>query len=204
MDGIFQSREFVLTMMNVAGRHSAKSAVLWIAAVSAGIAAVFWAWWKGAFLPRWILWNKKELHDGESNRVLVLKNQSLVLAEEERVLWESDSSWLVSDVEAGDIDNDGTDEVLLLVWKHGNYGRSHPIYEKGDAFHWYEHLYIYDADGAQLKARWMSSALRPEIRSFEVNENGLIVCVDPDEHKSVWKWENRGLYRSDLEQQILQ
>ena len=38
-------------------------------------------------------------------------------------VWESDANWKVQDFLACDIDNDSEDEILLLTWKKGSFGK---------------------------------------------------------------------------------
>ena len=113
-------------------------------AVVVSITAVFTLWWYGAFLPRWISWEEKEFfYEGGE---VILKNRTLRVVktdmgeagdrhrfmkrDQSEHIWKTPADWQVQDVLVMDIDRDQQEELVLLIWKHGSYGRHLPVWEK--------------------------------------------------------------------------
>ncbi|MBQ9360184.1 MAG: hypothetical protein IJT96_04030 [Lachnospiraceae bacterium] len=139
-------------------------------------------WLHGAFLPLWIEWNKdaeKGLPDG--------------------VMAKLDDAWLVQDSLNFDINGDGIDEWILLVWKRGSYGPHRPSWVKHDEIVFSQHIFIYtdrsqtvtdknaneasrisevidsaydtiSENGGDWHAIWMSSAMDIKAVSFSIGE----------------------------------
>lgn len=161
----------------------------------------FFLWWKGCFLPSWITWKDQRVsedfdQDGRKETVLLKKNH-LILKRGEKDLSETPDRWKISEMYTGDIDDDGIVEILVLAWRHGDYGAYHPDWVKHDTIRWSEHLYIFEIKDDQIKAQWMSSKLNPQIQKLKVNQDGSFTCTSPEQKKSVWKWQGYGVYRAD-------
>lgn len=126
-------------------------------AVVVSITAVFALWWYGAFLPRWISWEKKAFsYEGCEvflrNRTLrVVKTDreeagechKLMKKDQSELIWKTPADWQVQDVLVMDIDRDQQEELVLLVWKHGSYGRHLPIWEEKNDIRLEQHIFIY-------------------------------------------------------------
>ena len=111
------------------------------------------------------------------------------------LIWKTSADWQVQDVLVMDIDRDQQEELVLLVWKHGSYGRHLPIWEKKNDIRLEQHIFIYrlqkntkyedeediraqDETAAEgksgeqntntdvMKPVWMSSSLGKNIRSI--------------------------------------
>ena len=121
------------------------------------ITAVFTLWWYGAFLPRWISWEEKEFfYEGGE---VILKNRTLRVVktdmgeagdrhrfmkrDQSEHIWKTPADWQVQDVLVMDIDRDQQEELVLLVWKHGSYGRHLPVWEKKNDIRLEQHIFIY-------------------------------------------------------------
>lgn len=178
-------------------------------AVVVSITAVFTLWWYGAFLPRWITWEEREF--SYEGREVILKNRTLRVVktdmedagdrhrftkrDQSEHIWKTPADWQVQDVLVMDIDRDQSEELVLLVWKHGSYGRHLPIWEKKNDIRLEQHIFIYrlqkntkyedeediraqDETAAEgksgeqntntdvMKPVWMSSSLGKNIRSI--------------------------------------
>lgn len=126
-------------------------------AVVVSITAVFALWWYGAFLPNWIFWEEKEFFYEDCK--VVLENRTLQVAKTDReeagehdklmkrgqseLIWKTPADWQVQDVLVMDIDRDEQEELVLLVWKHGSYGRHLPIWEEKNDIRLEQHIFIY-------------------------------------------------------------
>ena len=126
-------------------------------AVVVSITAVFTLWWYGAFLPHWITWNEKEFfYEGCE---VILKNRTLRVVktdmedagdrhrfmkrDQSEHIWKTPADWQVQDVLVMDIDRDQQEELVLLIWKHGSYGRHLPVWEKKNDIRLEQHIFIY-------------------------------------------------------------
>ena len=126
-------------------------------AVVVSITAVFALWWYGAFLPHWISWEEKEFfYEGGE---VILKNRTLRVVktdmgeagdrhrfmkrDQSEHIWKNPADWQVQDVLVMDIDRDQQEELVLLVWKHGSYGRHLPVWEKKNDIRLEQHIFIY-------------------------------------------------------------
>jgi len=115
----------------------------------------------------------------------------------ESLLFRTQKDWLVSDFLTGDIDKDGAREVLLLVWKHGSYGKHRPFWVERDTIRFSQHIFIYTLRDDILKPIWMSSALELSILEWELDEEGVLTITDLDGETSRWAWIRWGLKRVD-------
>lgn len=177
-------------------------------AVVVSITAVFTLWWYGAFLPCWITWEEREFsYEGCE---VILKNRTLRVVktdmedtgdrhrftkrDQSEHIWKTPADWQVQDVLVMDIDRDQKEELVLLVWKHGSYGRHLPIWEEKNDIRLEQHIFIYrlqenikdeaeedvrvqdetaaegkfgerNTNTAVMKPIWMSSSLGKNIRS---------------------------------------
>ena len=177
-----------------------------VCAVLAAGAVVFLLWWKGFFLPGWITWENKEAalasesEDGGRTYRLVLKHRQFVMEEIPSglsVLLRTQGDWYVSDFLTGDIDRDGAPEVLLLVWKHGSYGKHRPFWVEHDTIQFSQHIFIYKLQNNILRPIWMSSALELCILEWELDDQAMLTIKDLDGKTSKWAWIWWGLTRVD-------
>lgn len=156
---------------------------------------------RGFFLPSWVQWKEAEITgdfdlDGKEETMRTArKSVYLMQGEDEIQLLPGD--WLAADLQSGDIDRDGRQEILIIVFSRRNYGDYRPFWEEEDREQFYQHLYIYHYENGKLKPFWMSSRLRPEFRDMLVKEDGMLEMTDTAGEKSVWQWKTWGLERTD-------
>ena len=167
---------------------------------AAGI--LFALYWYGFFLPSWIRWEERTYamdfdNDGKIETV-TLKDRHVRLEREGKLLYEK-KEWYVSDMICADIDHDGITEVVLLCWNHGDYGISHPFWEKNQYVIFSEHFYIFEVKRDILFPQWMSSKLIPEIAEWKLNDDMSFTFKEPDGEESTWAWLHWGMERLDQE-----
>lgn len=112
--------------------------------------------------------------------------------------WESDPGWHVQDFLTGDIDRDGDTELLLLVWRRGNYGPSKPIWVRHNDTRWSQHIFIYNRQGDSFAPQWMSSQLRPQVARWSLQGTDELFILTPDGAETLWRWGQWGLERTDV------
>lgn len=130
-----------------------------------------------------------------------------------KVIWRSPVQWKVTSFELADATNDGTKDLLMVVWKHGSFGPYRPFWFKGEDREWSNHLFVYNLINDKVKATWCSSALDRPIEHLTVKDinrdsrNELLVSEKlpwwkslPGQNNddiSIWQWKFFGFYRLD-------
>lgn len=113
-------------------------------------------------------------------------------------LFAAEPGWRVRGFLTGDLDADGRDELLLLVWRRGHYGPSRPFWVPQNDWRYSQHIFIYTCDAAGAVAPlWMSSGLDPQVRRWAMNADGTLSVTTPAGQDILWGWRSWGLERLD-------
>ena len=197
------SRKIGQAVTDMSGNTRIKKIIIAISGlILIAVVAVF-MWFRGAFLPRWITWkNKETVYSDKAEILLKRKHLSVNLkgGGDSGTVWESEDEWLVSDCLVGDIDHDDEDEIILLVWKRGSYGRFKPIWVEEDDKSWSQHIFIYDfidERDDRLKPIWMSSEMGIEASDIKLDEEEALHIITPEGKDTVWYWQSWGLMLVD-------
>lgn len=117
------------------------------------------------------------------------------------VIWTSPKGVLVQKVLSADIDNDHREELVLLCWKIGHYGKDKPFWVEKDKKEWSQHLFVYEYVNGEIKPKWMSSYLGKDLadvtayrRADSVNR---LIFTDLEGKASCWKWDSWGFTLED-------
>lgn len=133
--------------------------------------------------------------DGNIDSVIFKQNKVSVIVDDE-VVWQSDKSWKIDDFIVGDINHDSKPELLILLWKKGSFGEHVPFWEEKETdTELTQHLFIYQWQDSSINSIWMSSKLQPEIKSFDMLDDGKIHIVTKSKEDTVWMWSDFGLER---------
>lgn len=108
--------------------------------------------------------------DGHLETYRLAEGQVTVITEN-AVLWESDPTWKVTDLVVADADNDGQEEMLLVLWKVGSFGTSKPMWMKGEDTEYSNHLFMYRLVAGRMKPVWCSSAIEYPILRLQVEDH---------------------------------
>ncbi|QAT41830.1 hypothetical protein [Aminipila luticellarii] len=148
----------------------------------------------------------------------VWNSQALTVTEGTKVLWKSPQGYGIDRVVLADPDNDGTDNVVVSLWKKGSFGKMRPFWYTGQNDEYKNHLFVYKLQDKTLKPVWCSSNLAHPILSIDIRDvdgdglNELIVqegqykkltgnryIVDPEgsARTTVWQWQEWGFYADD-------
>ncbi len=154
-------------------------------------------------IPESIVFNSKSASVFNMNASL--QNGHFELSDEGgAVVWKSDSSWKVQDFLICDIDNDSQDEILLLTWKKGSFGRHLPFWVDKNDTETGQHIYIYekreqnaDKDGF-LRAAWMSSSLQDIINSWSFDNKTKLRVTYESGQVQYFSWIGWGLKAYEL------
>lgn len=117
------------------------------------------------------------------------------------IIWTSPKGVKVQKVLSVDIDNDHREELVLLCWKIGHYGKDKPFWVEKDKKEWSQHLFVYEYVNGEIKPKWMSSYLGKDLadvtayrRADSVNR---LIFTDLEGEASCWKWDSWGFTLED-------
>lgn len=139
-----------------------------------------------------------------------LADNQVVVKTDDIVIWQSDPAWKVIDLVLADADNDGQEEMLLVLWKEGSFGASQPMWIEEEDTEYSNHLFVYRLVAGRMKPVWCSSAIEYPILQLQVADyNGdgcqeLIVTEGPEaghfysirqmfyKNQTIWQWQEWG------------
>ena len=129
--------------------------------------------------PHWIRWDTllqtRDLNgDGQQEGLFLNKGMLDIQDGASAARYRAPRTWRISDALVGDIDRDGTDELVLIAWRRGSYGPSHPFWLKLDSSGLSQHIFVFRYDNGQLEPQWMSSALGFEVHHAELDDEGVL------------------------------
>ncbi len=173
----------------------------------------------GAFLPGWVTWESKKI-DVSGTGTFVLEKSSLSFIPEGDpdaadngmdAVRLTDNGLKISDLLIYDVDGDGDDEMVLLLWKRGKFGNSKPFWMENDD-KWSQHIFIYDInpDGdIIIRQKWCTSEIGRDVfrwRILDRDENirlkkdpkiNTLLIEDRKGEVTLWAWESFGLKNYD-------
>lgn len=167
-----------------------------------GTGAILYLLWRGgAFLPRWILWESGSFYDSSESYEIVLQDKKMEIWHDGASVWNSPKDVKVQAALSCDIDNDGTDELVLLCWKIGRYGSHRPFWIERDERKWSQHIFVYEYENGTIKAKWMASDIGQDVmRMAESGEKApfnRLLLTAPDGKVSCFKWDFWGFTREE-------
>lgn len=170
----------------------------------AGISAVwYFLWINGAFLPGWIEWKSGTFCDQSGQYSISVDHKSVQVTCGDEVIFTSLNEEKVQSALCCDIDNDHEQELVLLCWKIGRFGRHKPFWVEKDERKWSQHIFVYEFGQEKVKPKWMSSYIGQDV--MELSSNGKsapfsrIWLTDPEGNTSSFKWDVWGFTREDTE-----
>ena len=176
--------------------------ILTMMALAAAGAILYVLWNRGAFLPGWARWAAGRISDTSGKYGVTLADRAVCVCYGENEIWRSSGDVKVQQVLSADIDRDGEDELLLLCWKKGRYGKHWPFWVKDDERGWSQHLFVYEYGEREVRPKWMSSYIGQDVVSMAsggTNKSGerWLILTDPEGVKSYWRWGSWGFAKED-------
>lgn len=198
---------------NVFGKIKNKTTltVAWLCAcaVLALLCGILWylLWKNGAFLPRWIQWENGSVQEASGEYKIVLTGKSVCVYRRDSVIWTSPEEVKVQKALSCDVDNDGQEELVLLCWKRGRYGRLKPVWVEKDEQDWSQHIFVYEYDHTLVRPKWMSSYIGFDVSDIASNQKqapfGRLWLTDTEGKRTVWVWDSWGFSKEDSEISIV-
>lgn len=175
-----------------------KIAVMIMAPVITG-AILYLLWKSGAFLPQWVSWQEVSFCDSTNSYEIRLADRALAVSYDGALVWSSPEGVKVQAALSCDIDNDGVDELVLLCWKIGRYGRAMPFWVERDEKKWSQHIFVYEYAGGAVKPKWMSSEIGQDVADMAAKGESVpfyrLFLTAPDGTVSCWRWDNWGFVK---------
>lgn len=172
------------------------------AALCAG-AILYMLWKNGCFLPHWIIWENQRFTAGDGQYEVVLEDRQLTVRCGGEVRWASPDDMMVQTAAAEDIDGDGMQELVLVCWKQGRYGRHKPFWIKKDEKAWSQHLFVYAFTGEMIRPKWMSSYIGQDVCRMRTQTTGdgrvYLWLSEPDGHMNCWTWASWGFAKEETD-----
>lgn len=159
-----------------------------------------------SYIPRWVLWEESTIHDSLDLYEITLNNKTVSIKNDTDIIWTSPEGIKVQKVLSCDIDNDDTDELVLLCWKKGRYGAHKPFWVDEDEEGWSQHLFVYEYSPDKMRPKWMSSYIGQDIADITSNNNQApdtrLWFRSPENEMSSWVWYSWGFVKEDSEVQF--
>lgn len=128
-------------------------------------------------------------HDGVTEEYS-LDGEGITVREKDQVLWKSPDAWKVQAFAIGDLDNDGSVNLAVSLWKKGSFGETLPFWHKGKDKSYKNHMFIYKLVDDNFKSVWCSSNLDNPIVSLtisDINGDGLNeLIVEEGQYRKVF------------------
>lgn len=85
-------------------------------------------------------------------------------------IWRSPRAWSIDSFALGDVNNDGTVNLVVTLWKAGSFGTVKPFWQTGEDVAYKNHLFVYQLKDKEMKQVWCSSNLDRPILSFKIHD----------------------------------
>lgn len=170
----------------------------------AGVAAVLYVLWRqGCFLPKWVRWEDADIFDGNGEYESILQSRSVDVIHQGEIIWTSPDDIKVQNIVFCDIDSDGEDELVLLCWKTGRYGKYKPFWVEKDETVWSQHIFVYECREETVQAKWMSSYIGQDVVSVAADKSKSLphrlLLTDREDMISSWVWDSWGFTKEDTQ-----
>lgn len=150
--------------------------------------------------------------DGKAEEYSLIAN-TLSVSEGEKDIWKSLPDYRVDSFVLEDVDNNGTVNLVISLWKKGSFGEMRPFWHSGKDADYKNHLFVYKLQENTFQPVWCSSELDCPILSFTIRDingdgrnelvveegqykkvSGAMYAPDPDGivRTTVWQWEEWG------------
>ena len=143
--------------------------------------------------PRWVLFQERTYPLSDPALTITLQDQKITIVDpQEKTLYQTEEGIFVQEALVTELDQYPGPELILLVWKEGNYGEHRPFWVTENDDRLEQHIFIYSLDEAGPHPIWMSSTVSTSITGISLKENGLLVSFT-DSTSSLWDWVSWGL-----------
>ncbi len=164
-------------------------------------------WKEGSLLPSWIVWRSESFYDQTGQYKVVAENRTAYVLLQDKTIWTSPEDVKVQKAVSLDIDGDREDELVLLCWKTGRYGRHRPFWVEKDEKDWSQHIFVYEYNEGEIRPKWMSSYIGQDVADMWAEDSALssgrLLLTDPEGQVSGWGWKSWGFIKEETEVSFL-
>lgn len=158
---------------------------------------------RGVFLPSWVRWMSGTRFDTQRQYELILNQKAVTVMYEDMPVWTSPKDIKVQDAIFLDADNDREEELVLLCWKKGRYGKHKPFWIQEDEKSWSQHIFVYECRLGEVRPKWMSSYIGQDVAAVSGNEKTVpdsrLLLTGRDGKISSWFWNSWGFTKEETE-----
>lgn len=179
-----------------------KKATIVIAVLAASGAVIYGLWAAGMFLPGWIRWENGSIGDVSGDYEVSLEKKTVHVLYQGEEIWRSPKEVRVQQAVSGDVDRDGRDELVLLCWKRGRFGKYKPFWIEKDEKSWSQHIFVYDYAEDEILPQWMSSYIGQNVVEMSCGGKGSLrwlLLTDQEGEISYWRWDSWGFTKDEPE-----
>ena len=144
------------------------------------------------FLPDYSKPANRTLTDNDRGIVVKQDSRRIDVYSDDELIWHLPCNVKAQDCILADIDHDREDELLILCWKRGRYGKHRPTWVKHDEIKWSQHIFIYEVTDSTVRPKWMASDIGMNAVSWDYSD-GVLSIEDTDENITKWIWKTWGL-----------
>ena len=157
---------------------------------------------KRNYIPSWVDWTEREVsfeHGKKGNEILRLTvggKKFSVSDECGEILFETNIDIKVQDAIATDVDGDGLQDIIAVVWKRGLYGKHRPFWVTSDEKNYSQHVFIYGvSEDGEVSQKWFASETGILINRIKLMDKKpqIVMFEDIDGDCTLWQWESFGL-----------
>lgn len=178
-----------------------KKIIVCIIAAAITAAVLYVLWINGCFLPRWIEWQSGSVFNQSKEYEIILDHKEVRIIFHDDVIWNSPKGIKVQETVSCDIDYDGKDELVLLCWKRGRYGKHRPFWVDRDEIKWSQHIFVYEYEKEEIRPKWMSSYIGVDVADISIRNKAdskkSLLLVDTQGNVSSWAWDSWGFTKED-------
>lgn len=149
-----------------------------------------------------------ELSGDDILETYTLYGGELAIIQEKAVLWATPSDWWVDSFVIADATNNGKKNIVLSVWKSGDYGLSKPFWVAENDLSVKNHLFVFSFRNNKIEPVWQSSNLEKPNCDFLFSDIDLdnqqeLVVIEGEygianecqgHYLAVWKWNDWGFF----------
>ncbi len=164
--------------------------ILIITVITAALcAAVFLGLFR---LPGYSAPTDRTITDDKTGITVIQEGRRVKVLRKDTPVWELERDVLAQSVLLGDIDHDGRDDLLVLCWKRGRFGKHKPTWVAYDEIGYSQHIFIYRIEEDTVRPRWMASDIGMDAVSWEFDD-GVLSITDTEGEVTKWVWRSWGL-----------
>lgn len=168
-----------------------------------GLTLVAALWKNGSLLPSWVQWQsyavRTDVNGNNNIETIKLANRHLSITDHEGNQYITPDNLLVMNAQFGDVTNDGTPEILMLVWKEdtNNSGMQYrlPLINQSAGFSQY--LQVIDFVDGNIEELWTSQPLTLNAKNIYLTKNGQLSMELSSGTITMWTWDDPGFLLQD-------